>query len=85
MGNLYRLSNAKSRSISPENFTGGKGMGEWLKKGQEKNVQGNLVSVENIPSININPAKHLFCRYRWSGAIQHIWMTATGTWRNSIL
>ncbi|MEI6142855.1 MAG: hypothetical protein WCP85_26500, partial [Mariniphaga sp.] len=25
MGNLYRLSNAKTRSISPENFTGEKG------------------------------------------------------------
>lgn len=25
MGNLYRLSDAKSRSISPENFTGEKG------------------------------------------------------------
>jgi hypothetical protein len=27
MGNLYRLSNAQSRSISPENFTGEKGKG----------------------------------------------------------
>ena len=27
MGNLYRLSNAKSRSISPENYTGEKGKG----------------------------------------------------------
>ena len=27
MGNLYRLSNAESRSISPENFTGEKGKG----------------------------------------------------------
>ena len=27
MGNLYRLSDAKTRSISPENFTGEKGKG----------------------------------------------------------
>ncbi|MCA1761186.1 MAG: hypothetical protein LC658_15565, partial [Bacteroidales bacterium] len=27
MGNLYRLSNAETRSISPENFTGEKGKG----------------------------------------------------------
>ena len=27
MGNLYRLSNAKTHSISPENFTGEKGKG----------------------------------------------------------
>ena len=27
MGNLYRMSDAQSRSISPENFTGEKGKG----------------------------------------------------------
>ncbi|MDD4437624.1 MAG: hypothetical protein PHS04_06275, partial [Tissierellia bacterium] len=27
MGNLYKLSNAETRSISPENFTGEKGQG----------------------------------------------------------
>ncbi|HOU31301.1 MAG TPA: hypothetical protein PLG42_08575, partial [Bacteroidales bacterium] len=27
MGNLFRLSDAKTRSISPENFTGEKGKG----------------------------------------------------------
>ena len=27
MGNLYRMSDAKTRSISPENFTGEKGKG----------------------------------------------------------
>jgi hypothetical protein len=27
MGNIYQLSNAQTRSISPENFTGGKGKG----------------------------------------------------------
>ncbi|HBG39856.1 MAG TPA: hypothetical protein DDW85_00410, partial [Porphyromonadaceae bacterium] len=31
MGNLYRLSNAESRSISPENFTGEKGKGGMAK------------------------------------------------------
>ena len=30
MGNLYRLSNAKTRSISPENFTGEKVKVVWL-------------------------------------------------------
>ena len=33
MGNLFRLSDAKTRSISAENKNGGKGMpGEWLKR-----------------------------------------------------
>ena len=29
MGNLFRLSDAKTRSISPENFTGEKGRAAW--------------------------------------------------------
>ena len=35
IGNLYQLSNAKSRSVSPENLTGGKGQGGMttLEKG----------------------------------------------------
>ena len=31
MGNLYMLSDAKTRSISPENFTGEKGKGGMAK------------------------------------------------------
>ena len=33
MGNLSRLSNAQSRSISPENFTGERGKGEIRMSG----------------------------------------------------
>jgi hypothetical protein len=33
MGNLYRLSDAKSRSISPENFNGEKGKGGMATTG----------------------------------------------------
>jgi hypothetical protein len=33
LGNLYRLSHAKSRSISPENFTGEKGKAACLWMG----------------------------------------------------
>ena len=33
MGNLFRLSNAKSRSISPENLTGAKGQGGKATEG----------------------------------------------------
>src|SRR5690349_9477779 len=33
MGNLYRLSDAKSRSISPENFNGEKGKGGMATNG----------------------------------------------------
>lgn len=34
MGNLYHTSDAKSRSISPENFTGEKGKGGMAKLGE---------------------------------------------------
>lgn len=36
MGNLYRLSNAKTRSISPENFTGEKGKGGMAVQVKDK-------------------------------------------------
>lgn len=40
MGNLYRLSNAKTRSISPENFTGERGKGGMadIKDKDQRNV-----------------------------------------------
>ena len=36
LGNLYRLSDAKSRSISPENFTGAKGKGGMATEGHRR-------------------------------------------------
>ena len=33
LGNLFRLSNARTRSISPENFTGEKGQGGMATEG----------------------------------------------------
>ena len=34
LGNLARLSNARTRSLSPENFDGGKGRGGMLENGK---------------------------------------------------
>ncbi|MBN2505046.1 MAG: hypothetical protein JXB20_06900, partial [Bacilli bacterium] len=34
LGSLYRLSDAKSRSISPENYTGEKGKGAMAEIGE---------------------------------------------------
>jgi hypothetical protein len=39
IGNLYRLSNAKSRSISPENFTGEKGKGGMATESTGKPIR----------------------------------------------
>ena len=87
MGNLHRLSNAKTRSISPENFTGGKGMGGMATEGTGKECARELgIGWKISPSINIKPGEtFVLADINGPGAIQHIWMTATGTWRNSIL
>src|SRR5690242_11965032 len=42
LGNLYRLSNAKSRSISPENFTGEKGKAAMSTDGPAKGAAREL-------------------------------------------
>src|SRR5690606_24073807 len=87
MGNLWRLSRAKSRSISPENFTGAKGMGGMATEGTGKNFARELgVGWKVSPSIDLEPGEiFVLADIEGPGAIQHIWMTATGTWRNSIL
>ena len=43
MGNLYQLSDAKTRSISPENYTGEKGKGGMceLENGFAKTLPGS--------------------------------------------
>ena len=87
MGNLFRLSKAKTRSISPENFTGEKGRGGTAKEGTGQNAARELGQKWKVsPSVRIQP-KQVFtlADIQGPGAIQHIWMTPTGKWRLSIL
>jgi hypothetical protein len=87
LGNLYRVSKAKSRSISPENFTGEKGKGGMATEGTGKNAARDLGQTWKVsPSVRIN-AKSTFtlAEIDGPGAIQSIWMTPTGNWRWSIL
>ena len=51
MGNLWRLSDAKTRSISPENFDGAKGKGVWrpLRRGRTLGSQGIGTGLEGEP------------------------------------
>ena len=85
--NLHRLSNAETRSISPENFTGGKGRGGMATEGTGKNAARNLGQGWKIsPSVRIKGGETFtLAEIDGSGAIQHIWMTPTGHWRTSIL
>ncbi len=87
LGNLHRLSKAKTRSISPENFTGEKGKGGMAKEGTGANAARDLGQGWKVsPSVDI-PKKSTFtlAEIDGPGAIQHIWLTPTGNWRFSIL
>ena len=89
MGNLFLLSDAKSRSISPENFTGEKGRGGMAKlgEGSASNAARDLGQGWKVnPYIKIAKGETFtLAEIDGSGAINHIWMTPTGTWRFSIL
>ncbi|MBK9139338.1 MAG: DUF2961 domain-containing protein [Verrucomicrobia bacterium] len=77
LGNLYRLSDAKTRSISPENFTGEKGKAGMATEGTGKHAAGELGQGWKVsPSVRI-PAKSTFTmgEIEGPGCIQHIWMT----------
>ena len=87
LGNLARLSTARTRSISPENFTGEKGRGALASDGTGANAARDLGRGWKIsPSIVITPGEtRVLANIDGSGAIQQIWMTPTGHWRHSIL
>jgi hypothetical protein len=89
LGNIFRLSNAKSRSISPENFTGepGKGGMATLENGSARNAARDLGQGWKVsPYVVIEPKQTFtLAEITGPGAIQHIWMTPTGNWRNTIL
>jgi hypothetical protein len=87
LSNLYRLSDAKSRSISPENFTGEKGKGGMATKGSGSNASRDLGQGWKVsPRVSIKPkTTFTIAEIEGPGAIQHIWMTPTGNWRYSII
>ena len=87
MSNLFRLSNAKTRSISPENFTGEKGKGGMAKEGTGAPYAVDLGTGWKIsPSIVIKAGEvREIANIEGPGAIQQIWMTPTGCWRFEIL
>ena len=87
LGNLAQLSNAQSRSISPENFTGEKGKGGMATEGTGAECARDLGRGWKIsPSIAIEPGQTFtLADIEGQGAIQQIWMTPTGNWRFSIL
>ncbi|MEO7120038.1 MAG: glycoside hydrolase family 172 protein [Ginsengibacter sp.] len=89
LGNLFMLSDAKTRSISPENYTGepGKGGMATLENGSVRSAARDLGQGWKVnPSVTIEPGQTFtIADINGPGAIQHIWMTPTGNWRFSIL
>ena len=96
MGNLSRLSDAKTRSISPENITGEKGKGgmaDPIKDKDKKNAANSAWSSQFLgvgwkvnPYLKIPPGETItLALIEGPGAIQHIWMTPGGNWRFSTL
>ncbi len=87
IGNLYRTSDEKTRSISPENFTGEKGKAGMATEGTGQGAARNLGKGWKVsPSVRIK-AKSTFTlgEIKGPGIIQQIWMTPTGNFRKSIL
>ncbi|MBI5281022.1 MAG: DUF2961 domain-containing protein [Candidatus Solibacter usitatus] len=87
LGNLFRLSNAKTFSISPENPTGAKGKGGMAAQGSASAAARDLGQGWKVnPFIVVKPGTTItLADIAGQGAIQHIWMTPTGNWRYSIL
>lgn len=77
LGNLARLSNAQSRSISAENFTGEKGKGGMAVDGTGAKVARELGQGWKVsPSIHIQPLETVtLADIEGPGAIKHIWLT----------
>lgn len=87
--NLSRLSKTVSRSISPENPSGEKGMGgrATLEEGTAGDCARNLgVGWKVNPFIRIPAGETaVLAQMSGPGVIRHIWLTPTGPWRNLIL
>ncbi|HLK30509.1 MAG TPA: glycoside hydrolase family 172 protein [Puia sp.] len=87
LSNIFRLSDAKSRSISPENFNGEKGKGGMATAGTGSNASRDLGQTWKVsPSVVIKKKTiYTIAEIDGPGSVQHIWMTPTGNWRYSII
>jgi len=88
MDNLHLLSDAETRSISPENFTGEREKGGMatLDEGSAAHAARDLGQGWKVnPYVVIEPGETFtMATIEGPGAIQHIWMTPTGNRRFSI-
>ena len=89
MGNLFLMSSAVTRSISPENIAGGKGQGGMcpLDEGNAIHAAQSLGAGWKVnPYIKVQPGETFtIADINGPGCIQHIWLTPSGKWRNTII
>lgn len=87
LGRLAWLSDARTRSISAENMDGKPGGGGRATSGTGESSARDLGPGWKIsPCVRIASGETFtVADIEGSGAIQHIWMTPTGNWRDSIL
>jgi len=91
MESVFVLTNAKSRSISPENPTGEKGRGGKadLSTGSARDAARDLgVGWKVNPYVNVAPGStYTLAQFKGEGIVNHIWMTLGGTaeYRSAIL
>jgi hypothetical protein len=87
LSNLDQVSDAKTRSISPENFNGEKGKGGMATTGTGQDAAKELGQGWKVSPSVIIKSKTTFtiAEITGPGQIQHIWMTPTGNWRYAIL
>jgi hypothetical protein len=77
LGNLYRLSSAQTRSISPENFTGEKGKAGMSTDGPAQGSARGLGQGWKVsPFVRVKPkTTFTLAEIEGPGALQHIWLT----------
>ena len=87
LGNLSRLSDAQTRSISPENVAGEKGKGGMATEGTGKECARDLGQGWKVsPSFALPAGETLeVAKIEGPGAIQQIWIVPTGNWRLQII
>lgn len=93
LSNLSRLSKAKTRSITPENFSGASGRGGMANPAQKiRNVSNGADEAKEMglgwkvnPYVWVAAGEELtLAEIEGPGAVQHIWMTPAGNWNTSI-
>lgn len=87
LGNLSRLSSAKTRSISAENYKGEKGKAGMATKGTGEKCARDLGRGWKVsPSVKVGAGKTFtVAEIKGPGALQQIWMTPSGNWRYWVL